>query len=1679
MKIKTITKKFLLLFAMFAIVGVVNNTNVYAETQVEKDIITDSNDIRWSYELSTPDEGDTTLSIYFYDKPATLETVTVPSLNELLQLVPNAPRDLDTYFLKNAKTGLQDADFPSYTRREATKVTKKLDMTHTSMIQILGVKPIIDPDTETELVFGENMVISETNEPKIYADVCGRVEWYQWSDFYNCRDYKEQEFDIPGADMMTDEEMAAYVPTPSSINCFIARQTTSAMYDASHCYINWTPTLKNGTTGAFAGYKLKLTNFDGNNFNYVGWKAFANTQIKGQAVTLNNDVWQGSYIFKGSNIKKATINANDIGAGVFMDCDELEEVVFGDSATRVPDDAFVNTNLTSYDFSTTNIKTIGARAFKNAKLKSVNLDGVQRLEYQSFLGNDISGELVLPKSINYLQAEVFKGNKHIVKLTIAYDTLTSGTTLPLFVVFGNTWSEDSNEANASIREVEFIAPYGENDEVSDTHVPYNDYKYRYDARTQEYKPNCPILTPTTCNRNSAVENDYGRMSFTPYNMGLGGYYDGFVSRGSASQLEEDYADVDSKKNIIAPIYLAQFFNIQKITIGEGYEFIGSSAFVNWSRISDYNGGNINLRDFTDSYYYDISLPESLKGIGNSAFDHVMMEPTRITLPKGLEFIGSGAFQADFYVDTDVDFPNLVALGDHAFEKTRARNIHLYDKLKYMGVQVFSDCLYLNDITFDLDVMNPDIYIAWAQPKRSSDSWYDGQFHFTTEFGPRSTYLDLTAAEAERYRIRIADGHPNDFWPLKFGTITFTEKNKTQLPNGYNNCYNAPSCPGGGYGISQYNTLFGHISADKVDISKTAWKVLSPAMFKQTRIDEILLPENLEVIPGDSFSDAFIKEELVIPDTVKVIGDAAFDYGMTLYYNGYGKDYTAKITKLPESLEYIGNDAFWGDYNLTADLNSENLWAVGHRAFQGTRIRDVYLHPSTKVLLGGAFANVSTLRNITIDFDFGALPPNYYMYDPSLMPQSFLDYAGYNMFGMLTASCSAYNMWNGSWKTPVETFYSLFSQDLATNDIRDSNYTIIERLGQLESESHFGKVVFTDKNQSTEFLTNQGFFAGLEFDELDLSATGWKSLTDAPYALAYAKVGKLKLPQGLEIVNEAALEEAEISQPFEMPSTIKTIENSAFQWAKGTASNMFAEGLETIGNGALYGADLGDELTIPSTVTSVGFSAFNAGDEDVHYDLVTVKPDLAYDNDAHQMIHQLFWANDIKEMVIESSELPVTNSVGGIGEEEFYAMPLEKVTLTNVPIITADAFLNNTKLKEVDMSKNANLRVIADEAFLNDEKLHIIKFSPAIKNETVTVGQHAFQGTAFETMGDSSKDFDLTAAKFDASRGLAFAEMPKLRSVDVPNNFSKNTIPVATFHNDSELKEATVDYRIKKMETGAFSNDDKLERIFIWGNTVVEDEKLENYTAPIASAMNARLANVTLDTGEEIDTTDFGPTIPETTDIYAYSVSPTEQYASTDDREDFDSTFYPLDEVLYITSNKPRVVLNDDEDDFDKSNLVVYGLRRDGVILQSNSWGEFDGTVYPRSESNLTFERMAGFQEENPVCGAVYDTPVPLNELDYGNANFETIDFELIRDSENSDVRLVNIIYTDKYTEGKPDTDIDPNAPVDEPTIPEIIEDLIDDLLPETPFTGDHITGYVAGLLAFGAIATIFVLKRRK
>ena len=1719
-KQKCAIKRVLLHFVVIlttVLTTVILNSAAYATASTG--IIEDANHIRWEYIL----DGD--LTIRFYDKPANLQTVTVPSLNELISLVPGASSSLDTYILENADVASQDVDYAaSFPRRAATATTTKLDMSNTSKIQIFGVSPIIDPEVETELVFGSNMVIGDVVGKVVTAQVCrnGTMAWSTYNGgYYYCyngseaREFKDFESNISGWDDMTDEEKENYVPTPADLGCEVAKDVQQGNYTAGKCYLyewstnpnSWSTKIKTVHNGrAFAGYKLKLTNFG--NFNYVGWESFADSTFADTSMIINQSGLMGGDIFRNTNVEEVRLETEAVGPGLFRDCASLATVSFADNITRVPNDMFAGSGLTSIDFRDTNINTIGPRAFEGASLTSVNFDGINKIEYGAFRNNDIA-ELMLPKSINYLESDLFYGNKNMKKVTIAYDTMTSGTTLPFFVVADGSWrgKYDQNASLNHVEELTVLAPYAADEEVSSTHISYDDYRWRYNCYTQErLDDDIRNMDSRVVDRNgnmnicSAAANGYAYINFV---RGL----DTYANDQQNYKFEDDFANVAAYKNVIAPIYFYNFDALKKITVGDGYEYVGSAAF--WSQPSTDFGADVwdtnygNQRSISS-----LTLPEGLKGIGNLAFGYLSKVDISINLPESLEFIGQSAFTRTYYMKNDIDLPNLKYIGDHAFAGTMVHDVYLHDTTQYLGYNAFWGDMNLNDITIDFDFFSPDIE-NWTL--NGVTDGYGGSGYKTLWFGrmfgnPYSGYLSAyggscnaeTHLTSKGFRCDVAGGYD----AVKYGTVTFTEKNVSPFPSTTGDG-DTISYSGDYLSTTLRDSFFGFdFFADKVDLSKTAWKVLPSGTFGYySRVGEVLLPENLEVIAHHAFASAWIDEELTIPETVKYIGDKAFnpmaainsmDYGTYRYYT------TPKISKLPSALAYVGFEAFYGDDNLTADLNAPNLKFVGTRAFQGTKLRDVYLG-DVQSLREGTFANIPTLRNITIDTDF-ARAVTAEVDNSFAVPQSLLDMfngdaeKAANFVALKSISDAhgeTYQMWNPTtqrnedvvrnlYGKDYETFYTIFNKTMkvSTEGTRD---------GQATAGEEFGTLKFTSKN-TTELGGMIGNFSFLNFDKVDMGAAKWKKTTTPQSAFKSSKIGTLVLPGGLETVTATTFEGAEVTNEFILPATLKTLERGAFQFSDVRIANALPDSVTTIESAAFYDSSFADNLTIPASVTSIGYSAFNAGSKDVHYDTITIKPELTAAMDSGQLV----WNAAMDKMIIESSTLPALSKLeSGANlapyDQEFYSLPLEEVVLTKLKEITWQAFVNCNKLKKVDASSDANLRAIDEEAFLNAEKLHIFKFSPALKNETVTVGKFAFKGTAFETMGDAKTDFDLTAAKFDARDGFAFSEMPRLRSVSVPNSFSNNTIPVATFAKDDELAEASIDYKINLMDKAAFANDDKLERIFVWGNTVVKDDTLENYVAPnIAATPTIQLASIRLaadNDSDPVDLTGYGPTIPEPTDIYAYSVSPTEVYAATQDREDFDSDFYALDEVLYITSNKPRVLLNDAEDDFDKSNLVVYGLRRDGVIVQSNSWGEFDGTVYPRSDSNLTFERMAGFQEENPVYGAVYDTPVPLNELDYGNVDFTTIDFELIRDTEDSDVRLVNIIYTDKYTKGTPDTDIDPNAPVEEETIPEIIEDIVEkvkEILPDTPFTGDHIASYILSFVVFGAITTaIIVIKRRK
>ena len=1675
-------------FGLSAILSVIINNSAFA---ADSGII-ENGDARWEYELTdAPQE----LSIKFYDKTPSATTVTVPSLAWLKSNVPGVSADLNTYFLKDADQTAQDANYsPTPARRTATANTTVLDMTSTNKIQILGVSPIIDPEIQTELKFGQEMVIGDTPTKVINASLCTNWRFYDWGSTwgYNCTATSTIHPDvssISGWNDMTIDEKINYEPTPADFNCTNVNSDWVYSWDSEpivvgQCYYT---SFSQSTTfigSAFSGYNLKLTNFNASNFNYVGYRAFANSTLADTSITIDGNSLKGGEIFAGTNVKNITINTNNYGTGLFKDCQHIQSVTFGDNTDIIMADTFAGTNLMSIDLS--GVKRIGARAFEGARFEEVDLTGVERLDYRAFKDNDIK-ELYLPKSINYLEAEAFKGNGNMKKLTVAYDTLTSGTILPLWVVLSNDYSKGNNDTNGSIEEINVIAPYAANEQVSATHLTMDDYVYHYDADFNYHAEEVSHFG-TGSGIGDVMDTNYWRNKTRAHQTGTGAW----ESQKQATEPEKRWAKPDEKKNVIAPLYFSYIFGIKKINIGDGYEYIGASAFFDgsyatygWDETQDMiEDCQVNDLSCTSRYLRPIEsvrLPESLKGVGELALSGIYHPNLQFNIPSGIEYIGQGAF-INVAATFDVNFPNLKFLGDHAFRGSFVRDIYLHDTLEYMGWSVFAMCYKIHDITFDLDIFDPNNLIIWPKVLYDDDlwierygswstnqgNWYESEFN--AAFGAVSSDYDVGSTAAAEWNLPQSELGSTWNGSQKFGKITFTEKaiHEPEIPAVH------PNYSVGGCSLTDDRLLggscacffFGGIRADELDLSATPWKVLRPFLFLQMKVGKLELPSNTEVIGTHALDSVMIAEELTLPSTLKIIGASAF--------HSYGSgNYSPIITSLPSGLEYIGEGAFAYDKNLHADLNAPNLKRLGVAAFYDADLRDVLIPSTLEWLAPGTFFNNPSLRDIIIDADFASLvaAPQETADTYRDWPSSMAEYANGQYSPYKLVENTYYTVSNQYGANEFETFFTYFSQhgrrkEEIYHDYGDWGYTSVNYydIEQLDSGDNYGSLVFTDKNV-TELDGTTGIFSGLSFGTIDMSATNWTKITKQPYAFNQANIGTLILPSGLKTVTEGAFFDAEIENEFALPTSTTTIDRVAFQGATGTITNALPEGLTTINEAAFYEADMADNLVIPSTVTHIGESAFNTGSKDIYYDSITVKPSLTFDSTEDQLIHQIFWGADLGKLVIESSTLPALAKDPDLPfQQEFWSMPMSEVVLKNLTGISHSAFEGCTNLKKVDATGDPDLVLIGEQAFINDELLDTFLFASGSKNKVITVKSNAFQGTAFTELGDSSSSFDLTAAKFDATPGHSFANMPKLKKVTVPRNFSGSTIPEYTFYNDALLEEAIVDYKITDIKNAAFAKDDNLKRIFIWGDTIVQDQSLDGYTAPTRGP----------------SPTVVGPTIPAGTDIYAYSTAKTEAYAASEQREDFEGKFYPLDEVLYLTSNHPTVLLNEDDTDFDKSDLTVYAMRRDGIILESDSWQEFDGNAYARAGKGLTFEHMAETIAENEAFGTVWDTPVPLNELDLSNQNFANLAYSIRPATDDPAVLTVDLIHPDRYTAYLANTNVDPRDYVPEP-IPDPTPDPIPTPEPETPKTLDGIAKSVA-LFAGSSVAVAaiyFVVRRRR
>ncbi|MBO7560520.1 leucine-rich repeat protein, partial [Candidatus Saccharibacteria bacterium] len=623
-------------------------TSVWATRSSDDGIFTDSNDVRWEYnhvvDTETTKEA---ITIRFFDKPANLTTIAIPSLQDVIAGVPNASQTLDTYFLDDANDDYQDAHYSETKRNFGSDVTK-LDMSNTSKIQIVGIRPMLNPDVETELIFGPNMVIGNARRIDLTIDVCSRFTTDQrWWTCVEYKDYTATEQSIPFWALLTEEEKENYLLTAEEYAEIFGLDLKQMAYDSwSRDYVvpystgdpdpntvhdYYTGYFNTGSEGSggghmgdgvFSGYKLKLTYFG--EFNYVGWNTFKDSVLNesNTTITISGDGFVGKDIFANTNVRKAIIETNLTGEGLFRNCSNLTEIEFADNVDTVGSNNFAGTNLGQLDLSVTNIKTIKEKAFEDCKITSVNLGDVETVLWEAFRNNDITN-LYMPKSINFLGVSIFKENYNLEKVTIAYDTMTIGTVNPFFVDYlGESYFE-----NQIVKEIELIAPYAADEPVKPTHLSYDDYRWNYNDKHERI----------------SGDRSHGRWGSNSIGVAGFGYGDNTgLSLGAVYKSEDDYAKVDEKKNIVAPNYFRGMMKLQKLVIGEGYEYIGATAFYKFN-----TGGEDSRWGEPEEANCELILPSTLKGIGTLAFDSRVFQHQE--LPESLEFIGIGAFRGAKFV----------------------------------------------------------------------------------------------------------------------------------------------------------------------------------------------------------------------------------------------------------------------------------------------------------------------------------------------------------------------------------------------------------------------------------------------------------------------------------------------------------------------------------------------------------------------------------------------------------------------------------------------------------------------------------------------------------------------------------------------------------------------------------------------------------------------------------------------------------------------------------------------------------------------------------------------------------------------------------------------------------------------------------------------------------------------
>lgn len=368
--------------------------------------------------------------------------------------------------------------------------------------------------------------------------------------------------------------------------------------------------------------------------------------------------------------------------------------------------------------------------------------------------------------------------------------------------------------------------------------------------------------------------------------------------------------------------------------------------------------------FQNSYLRQINIPDSLKIIGEYAFDNNFLlqqinipnsvttikncafvackKIQQISLPRSTKYIGDYVFMYCNNLQQITIPDSIITIGDGAFMGCSVlKQVVIPKPITTIGKSIFSNCIALRGIII------PD----------SVTEIEDNAFKSCTS---------LSEINIPESVVKIGDGVFEECTALS--KITIPDSVTIIGEKTFKNCWGLQEIilPKK-LNIIKNNTFYCCRALQKVTFPDTVTIIEDNAFYYCTSLEQITIPDSVTTLGNGVFSKCKSLQQITIPESVTTIGDSVFSNCRNLQ----------QIT-IPNSVTTIGDCVFGGCSSLQYISISNSITSISNNTFVGCKsLQQIIIPESVEVIGNNAFERCESLQQIVIPYSVTSIGENVF------------------------------------------------------------------------------------------------------------------------------------------------------------------------------------------------------------------------------------------------------------------------------------------------------------------------------------------------------------------------------------------------------------------------------------------------------------------------------------------------------------------------------------------------------------------------------------------------------------------------------------------------------------------------------------------------------------------------------